>query len=535
MDDILNAFLHKDWMSPSQAVPQPVPFVEIIEQPKQRGMRFRYKCEGRSAGSIPGERSTDTTKTHPTIKVHNYQGPARIRISLVTKDAPHKPHPHELVGKDCKDGYYEADLSADRNIHSFQNLGIQCVKKREVEDAITHRIRTNNNPFNIPQEDLKSDFDLNTVCLCFQVFIHDQTGGHLVPLQFVVSQPIYDNRAPNTAELKICRVNKNSGSCMGGDEIFLLCDKVQKDIEVVFVLGNWEARGSFSQADVHRQVAIVFKTPAYQDQGIRQPVKVQMHLRRPSDKEVSEPMEFQYLPHDGDLHHIEEKRKRTLEDFKHIVKSNPFSAEARTQRKIAVPNRTVVPKTEPLLRSIQPVSHPATAIPYSGPMVKAGHETSTLLSTVSVSDFNNLGFSPHPHPPPPQPLQQSELDQLESMFAFSSFTDDGNMDLVGILQNDQENQCTSLSSIDNSEFGQLLTESQNAATMASALQEAGPSQGTLMSYPESITRLMASRPSEENGERFDSSLMNGLYEMQQGESLTSILDYDLASIIGSMK
>uniref|UniRef100_A0A2I2Z569 RELA proto-onco, NF-kB subunit n=1 Tax=Gorilla gorilla gorilla TaxID=9595 RepID=A0A2I2Z569_GORGO len=44
------------------------PYVEIIEQPKQRGMRFRYKCEGRSAGSIPGERSTDTTKTHPTIK-----------------------------------------------------------------------------------------------------------------------------------------------------------------------------------------------------------------------------------------------------------------------------------------------------------------------------------------------------------------------------------------------------------------------------------------------------------------------------------
>lgn len=45
------------------------PFIEIIEQPKQRGMRFRYKCEGRSAGSIPGEKSNDTTKTHPAIKV----------------------------------------------------------------------------------------------------------------------------------------------------------------------------------------------------------------------------------------------------------------------------------------------------------------------------------------------------------------------------------------------------------------------------------------------------------------------------------
>uniref|UniRef100_A0A8D0L6K5 RHD domain-containing protein n=1 Tax=Sphenodon punctatus TaxID=8508 RepID=A0A8D0L6K5_SPHPU len=52
-----------------QPAPSSAPYVEIIEQPKQRGMRFRYKCEGRSAGSIPGERSTDTTKTHPTIKV----------------------------------------------------------------------------------------------------------------------------------------------------------------------------------------------------------------------------------------------------------------------------------------------------------------------------------------------------------------------------------------------------------------------------------------------------------------------------------
>lgn len=57
---------------PPRAPPEPggaAPFVEILEQPKQRGMRFRYKCEGRSAGSIPGEHSTETTKTHPTIRV----------------------------------------------------------------------------------------------------------------------------------------------------------------------------------------------------------------------------------------------------------------------------------------------------------------------------------------------------------------------------------------------------------------------------------------------------------------------------------
>uniref|UniRef100_A0AAY4A3D6 RHD domain-containing protein n=1 Tax=Denticeps clupeoides TaxID=299321 RepID=A0AAY4A3D6_9TELE len=296
---------------PQPHVPQGTPYVEIIEQPKQRGMRFRYKCEGRSAGSIPGEKSNDTTKTHPAIKVHNYNGPLRVRISLVTKNKPYKPHPHELVGKDCKFGYYEADLQ-ERRVHSFQNLGIQCVKKKDVNEAITCRLQTQNNPFNTPEAKVwEEDYDLNAVRLCFQVSIMAPTGL-FSPLEAVVSQPIYDNRAPNTAELKICRVNRNSGSCRGGDEIFLLCDKVQKeDIEVRFFRDSWEGKGSFSQADVHRQVAIVFRTPPYSNTNITEPVRVKMQLRRPSDREVSEPMDFQYLPSDPDEYRLMEKRKRT--------------------------------------------------------------------------------------------------------------------------------------------------------------------------------------------------------------------------------
>lgn len=137
--------------------------------------------------------------------------------------------------------------------------------------------------------------------------------------------------APNTAELKICRVNRNSGSCAGQDEIFLLCDKVQKgeatfpslgealiqiaealiqmlglclllssseDIEVRFFQDSWEGKGTFSQADVHRQVAIVFRTPPYRDTNISEPIRVKMQLRRPSDREVSEPVDFHYLPAD---------------------------------------------------------------------------------------------------------------------------------------------------------------------------------------------------------------------------------------------
>ncbi|KAH0622877.1 hypothetical protein JD844_025697 [Phrynosoma platyrhinos] len=73
------------------------------------------------------------------------------------------------------------------------------------------------------------EYDLNVVRLCFQAFLCDEHGNCMLPLPPVISNPIYDNRAPNSAELRICRVNKNCGSVKGGDEIFLLCDKVQKD------------------------------------------------------------------------------------------------------------------------------------------------------------------------------------------------------------------------------------------------------------------------------------------------------------------
>lgn len=45
------------------------PRLVVVEEPKDRGMRFRYQCEGRSAGSIMGASSTDSNKTQPTIEV----------------------------------------------------------------------------------------------------------------------------------------------------------------------------------------------------------------------------------------------------------------------------------------------------------------------------------------------------------------------------------------------------------------------------------------------------------------------------------
>ncbi|KAK9971229.1 hypothetical protein ABG768_024603 [Culter alburnus] len=405
-------------------VSQGPPYVEIMEQPKARGMRFRYKCEGRSAGSIPGEKSNDTTKTHPAIKVHNYSGPLRVRISLVTKNQPYKPHPHELVGKDCKHGYYEADLQ-ERRIHSFQNLGIQCVKKKDVGDAVSCRLQTQNNPFNIAEAKIwEEEYDLNAVRLCFQVSI-TLPSGELFPLEPVVSQPIYDNRAPNTAELKICRVNRNSGSCRGGDEIFLLCDKVQKeDIEVRFFRDSWESKGSFSQADVHRQVAIVFRTPPYRDTNLTEPVRVKMQLRRPSDREVSEPMDFQYLPADPDEHRLMEKRKRTEGMLQNLKLGNIISGSSvPTDRRPFTTAKRTLAVSKPLAATSLP---PAAAAASAGPSMKP--QTSSFFGSAPGQLFTQPAQSSLKMEPATSVadtwkfLQSLTVDSQPKAVAVSSFT-----------------------------------------------------------------------------------------------------------------
>lgn len=100
-----------------------------IEQPKQRGLRFRYECEGRSAGSIPGEGSTSEKKTFPTIKIHNYTGTAVIVVSCVTKDQPYEPTPQPSGQGLQKGGLYPKGQGHQR--HQFPTpRNTVCQKER---------------------------------------------------------------------------------------------------------------------------------------------------------------------------------------------------------------------------------------------------------------------------------------------------------------------------------------------------------------------------------------------------------------------
>lgn len=65
-------------------------YVKITEQPASKALRFRYECEGRSAGSIPGVNNTPENKTYPSIQIVGYRGRAVVVVSCVTKDPPYR-------------------------------------------------------------------------------------------------------------------------------------------------------------------------------------------------------------------------------------------------------------------------------------------------------------------------------------------------------------------------------------------------------------------------------------------------------------
>ncbi|XP_014250204.1 embryonic polarity protein dorsal-like isoform X2 [Cimex lectularius] len=293
-------------------------YINIIEQPASKALRFRYECEGRSAGSIPGVNSTTENKTFPTVQIVGYKGRAVVVVSCVTKDQPYKPHPHNLVGKEsCKKGVCTVEVNNDNMIVSFANLGIQCVKKKDIEEALKIREEIRVDPFRtgFGHKTQASSIDLNAVRLCFQAFIEGpQRGRFTVPLKPVVSEPIYDKKA--MADLIICKLSHCSASVAGGKEIILLCEKVAKeDISVRFYEENdgvvvWEGLGDFTPTQVHKQVAIAFRTPRYRTLEIDQPVQALIQLRRPSDNALSDPLPFLITPLDSDPAMLKRKRQK---------------------------------------------------------------------------------------------------------------------------------------------------------------------------------------------------------------------------------
>lgn len=146
-------------------------------------------------------------------------------------------------------------------------------------------------------EDYKG-IDVNSVRLAFQVFLLKEKP--IVRLPPVFSDAIYDKKA--NADLVIFRISDATSYPVGGKQIILLCEKVAKDDIMIrfYELKDkevvWEAYGAFQMKDIHRQVAITFRTPKYRHTTISDPVDVLITLQRRSDGVESEPRSFQYIP-----------------------------------------------------------------------------------------------------------------------------------------------------------------------------------------------------------------------------------------------
>uniref|UniRef100_A0A8C4EAE6 Nuclear factor of kappa light polypeptide gene enhancer in B-cells 2 (p49/p100) n=1 Tax=Dicentrarchus labrax TaxID=13489 RepID=A0A8C4EAE6_DICLA len=299
----------------------------------QRGFRFRYECEGPSHGGLPGASSEKNRRTYPTVKINNYVGHARVEVQLVTHSDPPRVHAHSLVGRHCtENGTCTLDVGPNDLTASFSNLGILHVTKKGVVEVLSRRLReerkrqkgahSDSEETSILKEakELGKVMDLNIVRLKFTAYLQDSNGGFTRALKPVVSNPIYDSKSPNASNLKISRMDKTCGSVLGGDEIFLLCDKVQKDdIEIRFYEedeeGGWEAFGDFSPTDVHKQYAIVFKTPPYHSAEIERPVTVFLQLKRKKAGDSSDPKQFTYIPHVQDKEEVLRKKQKPLPHY----------------------------------------------------------------------------------------------------------------------------------------------------------------------------------------------------------------------------
>jgi hypothetical protein len=153
--------------------PGGVPCVKIVEQPAGNKLRFRYECEGRSAGALHGVNYSPDNKTYPSIQILGYKGPAVVVVSCVEEKEPYRCHPHKLVGKDgmCKKGVCSMDINTPEMTATFQNLGIQCVRRKDAPASLAQREKIQVDPFKQGFMHANMAINLNAIRLCFQVKI----------------------------------------------------------------------------------------------------------------------------------------------------------------------------------------------------------------------------------------------------------------------------------------------------------------------------------------------------------------------------
>ncbi|XP_048007290.1 nuclear factor NF-kappa-B p110 subunit isoform X2 [Leguminivora glycinivorella] len=281
------------------------PFLRIVEQP-QDYFRFRYRSEMVGThGCLLGKTSTTSkVKTHPMVELVNWHKRALIRCRLAQHLKPEE-HPHQLLEDEQEDRDVSAEVPERGSYRvNFAGMGIIHTAKKDVPGLLFKKYKErqgkdmDNRELMTYCETEARGLNLNIVRLRFSA--HDiETDREICAPVF--SEPIHNRKSAATNDLKICRISKFYGRPKGGEDVYILVEKVnKKNIEIRFVERNednqevWSEKAHFLQSDVHHQYAIVFRTPAYKDPQITTDVKVFVELVRPSDGRCSDPKEFTY-------------------------------------------------------------------------------------------------------------------------------------------------------------------------------------------------------------------------------------------------
>ncbi|GBP65307.1 Nuclear factor NF-kappa-B p110 subunit [Eumeta japonica] len=235
----------------------------------------------------------------------------------------------------------------------------------------------------------------------------------------------YFQESALTNELRICRISKAYGSARGGENLFLLVEKVnKKDIEVHFVqdcpkTGKelWRSKGRFTHSDVHHQYAIVCKTPAYHNQDLDTEVPVYIELVRPSNGRTSERVNFTYK-----AEHVFKNKKRKYDSYSSLGSSSSDSLKSTE-----LPT-TVAVKTNAFENSVQPEAMDIVSIPNQIPcMLTTAPPSNDILADALI------GTREHkmPHFISPVLSQPNVPPSINSLVQLNSNDFIGFMDKIG--------------------------------------------------------------------------------------------------------
>ena len=281
-------------------------YTEIVEEPSSKGQRFRYECEKRNSGNIPGKNSTPLNKTFPSACVVGYRGRGIMLISCVTKKRPYQPHPHKLVGTSCRKGICMMKFTAEKPLVVLSNIGIQCTRKRDAAAALDEREQERVDPFRtgFDHKHTPSKINLKKLRLCFQAFLEGRDGKINVPLPPVVTNVIREKKSMKTtpSDLKLENLESEDADTSDARSIVKkINNEEEEDIEVCFYrvspkgTKTIEACATLKQYQRYGQCAISCDIPNYTKNG-GETAKIYVQLVRPSNAMKTEMQPYRYDP-----------------------------------------------------------------------------------------------------------------------------------------------------------------------------------------------------------------------------------------------